>query len=133
MCPIYIGLHLLRTKERIVDEWINTRGVMDVQHRRPSLADILQKVITVVIPLPPLLVCVDSTEGGHRYIEVIMEILSLFNLSFTGICIYERTTISAGYINSSFPTVAPGSRHDQWLLVVEVRVERALILIVIKA
>ena len=132
MSTVDISFHLLCPQERIVNKRIDAVCMMYINHISTHLFNLLYKIITMIVAFTPLLIRVDRTERSNSHIEIIVQLIAFLHLPLTGISIDACPVGSLIDIDTSVPVVTPGNRHVQRFLVVEVRIQRTFVCIVIE-
>ena len=129
MCRIDIRFHLRRPQERVIDEWIDGCGMVNVDHVGSSLADRIQRHVFMVIPVMPLLCRVDLAERGQENVNIEMQRFPCFHRSFATVSGQFILLAVAGELNAALALIIPRWRHVQRLLMVEIGIQRPLIIL----
>ena len=132
MRSVDISLHLLRPQERIVDKRIDAVCMMYINHISTHLFNLLYKIITMIITFAPLLIGIDRTERGDGDIKIIIQSVPLLYHPLPGIGIDPCAVGSLVDIDAAVSVIAPGNGHMQRLLVIEIRIQRTFICIVVE-
>ena len=132
MCAINVGFHLFRTQEGIVDIGVDGIRMVNIDHSRPKIVGIINELITVIETILPLLVGVDGAERGDQYIKIIVEPITSFDGTLSRIGIHTGRSSFWDNANTTFALVTPRGRHVQRLLMIEVRIQRTFIVVIIE-
>ena len=86
----------------------------------------------MIITFAPLLIRIDRTERGDGDIKIIIQSVSLLYLPLPRIGIDPCTVGSLVDIDAAVSVIAPGNGHMQRFLVIEIRIQRTFICIVVE-